>query len=199
VSPDHKDAIRQVIEACGNISTSGEINLKYGKGEFQFAVLCLAKVDLSGLDYYRKRHFLPLEKLDCHQQCVYTNHMKSWSTEIKNTTKFGEIELNGKLQPEDASRLSTEISKYHDVHVKAFIEALGQKPPTQLESKTDIKWLLMEYIARWMRETHEESTKKEMAVILIALHIKYNRKSVEKYGERVRFKKLARELDLQSI
>jgi hypothetical protein len=54
----------------------------------------------------------------------------------------------------------------------------------------------MAAISEWMLQPHKESTKKKMAVILIELHMEFSNKSTEK---RLRFKKLARELDLQTL
>jgi hypothetical protein len=62
------------------------------------------------------------------------------------------------------------------------------------------KWwcVIMEVVARWIMEPHKESTKKKMAVILIGLHERYKKESFSS-GKKVRFKKLARELDLQTL
>jgi hypothetical protein len=86
-----------------------------------------------------------------------------------------------------------EISKYEHVHVLAFIKALGQDRQLP-DDQSQWENVLMTAINDWKLQPHNTKfTKTKMAVILIELHIKF------KGGYKLRFKQLARQLDIQSI
>jgi hypothetical protein len=62
------------------------------------------------------------------------------------------------------------------------------------EDRSKWKWILLEVFVLWINQVHKESTKKEMAVILIEV----DGKCIKPNENKPRFKKLARELELQS-
>ena len=90
--------------------------------------------------------------------------------------------------------LATQIAEYPEDAFRAFKLELNC---TLEPLKDTLKWcVLTSAISTWMIDcTHKESTKKVMAKILIKMHEKFKNRSDRNI---IRFKELARRLDLQS-
>ena len=99
------------------------------------------------------------------------------------------------LSAKDIKMLATQIATYPEdavQHFKQELDCTTEPPP-----KDTLKWcVLSNAITHWMIHSHhKESTKKKMAKILVKLHEKF-KKSPD--SDKIRFKELARRLDLQS-
>jgi hypothetical protein len=193
---NHQEIIRKVIGACKEISH--QLQKRSGEGKFHFAILCKKHTNyLAGYDYYRKRHVLENDIIDDCKHCNLTENtnVTTWNRLICEAIIDDEnLKLNGGLTIQESSRLIDEISTYDAFNVHLFIRALNSNRALPVD-KTKWKWILMEIFVLWINQVHKESTKKEMAVILIELDSKCDKD----IGTKPRFKKLARELDLQSI
>lgn len=90
--------------------------------------------------------------------------------------------------------LATQIAEYPE---DAFIAFKLELQCTLEPRKDTLKWcVLTNAITTWMIGcTHKESTKKVMAKILIKMHQKFKNRHDHNI---IRFKELARRLDLQS-
>ena len=99
------------------------------------------------------------------------------------------------LSDEDVKMLATQIATYPEDAVQHFKQELDYtKEP---KPKDTLKWcVLSNAITHWMiHSPHKESTKKKMAKILVKLHEKFK---TTPDRDKIRFKELARRLDLQS-
>ena len=99
------------------------------------------------------------------------------------------------LSAEDIKMLATQIATYPEDAVQHFKQELHFT--TELAPKHTLKWcVLSNAITHWMiHYPHKESTKKKMAKILVKLHEKF--KNTPDH-DKIRFKELARRLNLQS-
>lgn len=99
------------------------------------------------------------------------------------------------LSAEDVKMLATQIATYPEDAVQCFKQELDCT--TGAPPKDTLKWcVLSNAITQWMiHSPHKESTKKKMAKILVKLHEKFKNTTD---SDKIRFKELARRLDLQS-
>jgi hypothetical protein len=84
----NRDAIEKVVNICKTISQEMKIK-RYGKPGFHFAMLCKKNENYLGFNFYRKRHILPIEEIEC-DACLaleVTEKLKLWSSVINDVSQ----------------------------------------------------------------------------------------------------------------
>lgn len=207
----HEEYINEDIdmtEICQEICTVCEsmaektIN-QPGEMKYHFAVTC-AEDEHHEISYniHHRRHVLPFNYDQCSvclQNGRNTGQITTWNDYLYKNLVEEKFKLNGELSAEDVSMLAVEIGQYPWDAIAIFAKELNSPISDDHQSKKRKWWFIFQMIMEWEQNQKNESVKKELAMKLISAHDewKVNEKDVTK--KVVRFKRLARKLDIQAF
>ena len=103
------------------------------------------------------------------------------------------------LSPEDVSMLAVEICQYPWDAITIFAKELYSPISDDNRSKKQNWWFIFQMIMEWAQNQKNESVKKELAMKLISAHDEWKVNEQDVTKKVVRFKRLARKLDIQGM
>ena len=103
------------------------------------------------------------------------------------------------LSAEEVSMLAVEIGQYPWDAITIFAKELYSPISDDHRSKKQNWWFIFQMIMEWAQNQKNESVKKELAMKLISAHDEWKVNEQDVTKKVVRFKRLARKLDIQGM